>query len=184
MQAAILLGYCGAYLSRFSHMSTDLTRLRVWPPVGLISRDGISGLLLIVVAIVALYLNRGLDFGSARSMGPGFLPRLLSIALLLSGVWIALRGCINACGDVSWQTLGTAPWRGLLVVTGALLGFALILTSAGLFLSAALLIFVSGFAGGRVRWAESIVFAILMSVAVSAVFIWGLAVSIPLWPAF
>lgn len=148
----------------------------------ILSRDGISGLLLILAGAVALYLNRGLAYGTPTAMGPGFFPRLLSVALILSGLWILIRGLMNGAGDVTWSDIVSAPWRGLLVVSVSILVFALILETAGLFISGALLLFGTSFAAPRVRWVESVLFALIMSLAVAAIFVWGLKVTIPLWP--
>lgn len=149
----------------------------------ILSRDGISGVLLILSGAVALYLNRGLSYGTPTAMGPGFFPRLLAIALILSGLWIFMRGLVSGGGDVTWGDIASAPWRGLLVVSASILVFALVLDTAGLVVSGALLLFGAGFAAPRVRWMESVLFAVIMSLAVAAIFVWGLKVTIPLWPS-
>lgn len=150
---------------------------------GIVSRDGISGLLLILAGVVSLYLNRGLAYGAATAMGPGFFPRLLSIALILSGMWILARGMLSGRCDITLGDIAAAPWRGLAVVSASILIFALILETAGLFISGALLLFGSSFAATKIRWIESILFSLVMSLAVSAIFVWGLKVTIPLWPS-
>jgi hypothetical protein len=149
---------------------------------GVISRDGISGVLLILVGALTLYLNRGLAYGSPTAMGPGFFPRLLSIALVLAGLWILIRGMVNGQRDFGLGDIAAAPWRGLVVVSVSIVIFAFILETAGLFVSGALLIFGTSLASQRIRWIESIVFALTMSFAVGAIFVWGLKVTIPLWP--
>ena len=146
------------------------------------SRDSISGILLILVGAVTLYLNRSLAYGSPTTMGPGFFPRILSIAISLAGAWILIRGIASGHRDVAWQGIAAAPWRGLAVVSVSIVVFALILETAGLFISGALLLFGTSFASRRIRWVESIVFSLVMSFAVAAIFIWGLKVTIPMWP--
>lgn len=151
---------------------------------GIVSRDGISGILLILTGAVTLYFNRNLTFGSMTSMGAGFFPRLLSVALILSGIWIMVRGMLAGRRDVSRQDIAAAPWRGLIVVGSSILVFALLLETAGLFIAATLLIFGSALAAKPVRWLEAIIFSLVTSAAVAAIFIGGLRVTIPLWPDF
>ena len=148
----------------------------------LISRDGISGILLILVGALTLYLNRTLAYGSPTAMGPGFFPRILSIAISVAGVWILIRGVASGERDVAWRDIAAAPWRGLVVVSISIVIFALVLETVGLFVSGALLLFGTSFASPRIRWIESILFSLIMSFAVAAIFIWGLKVTIPMWP--
>jgi hypothetical protein len=149
---------------------------------GLVSRDGLSGLLLIGFAAATLIINGSLAFGTPGAMGPGFFPRILAVALILTGLWILIRGIVRAERDVSLATLRQAPWRGLIVVSICILLFAAIIDSLGLFAASAVLLFGSGFASARLRLVESAIFSILMTVAVVAIFVWGLKVPIPLWP--
>jgi len=165
-------------------MASEPQRRSVSSFAGIVSRDGISGILLILLGAATLYLNRNLSFGSMTSMGPGFFPRLLSFALVLAGFWIMIRGMIAGRLDIGWEDISSAPWRGLIVVGLSILVFALILETAGMFIASALLVFGSALAARPVRWGEAIIFAIVTSAAVTAIFIGGLQVTIPLWPDF
>jgi hypothetical protein len=163
-------------------MDMNVTQRKGGYAGSLMSRDGISGTLLILFGILALWLNRSLAFGTPTAMGPGFCPRILSIAIIAAGLWILARGVAGRHRDIAWSDIAAAPWRGLVVVSASIIVFALILETAGLFVSGVVLLLGASFANRRIRWIESIVFSLVTSFAVGAIFIWGLKVTIPMWP--
>ncbi len=63
-----------------------MTRLRLdW-------RDVLLGAFLVAVAAGALYATRTLSVGHAADMGPGYMPRVVSLALLGFGLFFLQRG--------------------------------------------------------------------------------------------
>jgi hypothetical protein len=54
--------------------------------------DRLAGAILCAFSLWVLWLAWPLPFGGIRDPGPGFLPRLLAVLLLVSGAIVALRG--------------------------------------------------------------------------------------------
>lgn len=119
-------------------------------------KDMASGILLIVIALAGLYLNMDHSLGSARRMGPGYMPMLvfwIQAALGLAVCLIALAsgpdplerwtgmdigtliGGIVA-GTIAWQ-VSPMIWEGFFGQTynavgfGMMVGFAVMAFSAG-----------------------------------------------------
>ncbi|ODT81244.1 MAG: hypothetical protein ABS76_12415 [Pelagibacterium sp. SCN 64-44] len=157
---------------------------RVQGAHGLLSREGLAGLLLMTFAIAILWINSGLQFGTPRSMGPGFMPRFIAIALLLCGVIQAARAYIRQSQPVTMAELAAAPWRGIAAVTVSIVLFTLLLQPAGLLLAGFAMIVVLSFANEKPRLLETLIFATLVSFAVAALFVWGLRIRVPVWPTF
>ncbi|MBX3539479.1 MAG: tripartite tricarboxylate transporter TctB family protein [Chelatococcus sp.] len=89
-----------------------------------ITKDGIGGVLFIAIGLTALMLARHYPAGSALSMGPGFVPVIVSSLLLGLGVLLFCRGILHRNEE---QERVTIAWRPLLLVTAAIVGFALLI---------------------------------------------------------
>ncbi|MBS7701265.1 tripartite tricarboxylate transporter TctB family protein [Chelatococcus sp. YT9] len=89
-----------------------------------ITKDGIGGILFIAIGLTALMIARHYPTGSALSMGPGFVPMIVSSLLLGLGVLLFCRSILQRNET---QERVTIAWRPLLLVTGAIVGFALLI---------------------------------------------------------
>jgi putative tricarboxylic transport membrane protein len=54
-------------------------------------QDAGAAVLLMVIGLGGLWFGRDYELGSVSQMGPGYMPMLLSIGLLIFGAVIALR---------------------------------------------------------------------------------------------
>lgn len=70
-----------------------------------------------------------LPMGSAREMGPGYFPFVLSGILTVLGAVIAGRSFVVSAGT----PFGSVPWRAIVMISCATVTFALILREFGLF---------------------------------------------------
>lgn len=59
------------------------------------AKDVISGIFLILVALVGLYLNQDHSLGTARRMGPGYMPMMTFWLLAGLGAWTVLIGLFS-----------------------------------------------------------------------------------------
>jgi hypothetical protein len=89
-----------------------------------ITKDGIGGVLFTAIGLTALLLARHYPTGSALSMGPGFVPMIVSSLLLGLGVLLFFRGILHRDEEEERVTI---TWRPLLLVTAAIAGFALLI---------------------------------------------------------
>lgn len=142
------------------------------PPLNLV-----AGLLLMGLAALALWLNQDLRLGTLARMGPGFLPTLLSIALALTGVLILVSGI--ARHEERIERLYPRP---VVFVSLAVLVFGLLVEGWGLFPAAFASVMVAALSGAGNRPVETVALAVVVSLLVSAVFVLGLGLPLPIFP--
>ncbi|HEX6014668.1 MAG TPA: tripartite tricarboxylate transporter TctB family protein, partial [Geminicoccaceae bacterium] len=92
-------------------------------------RDVVGGLLIVAIGAGFLLFGRELEFGTARSMGPGYFPTILSLLMVALGAALAGLGWRARSEEGAF---GHVPWRGLLLVVGATLFFGFALRGLGL----------------------------------------------------
>lgn len=148
-----------------------MTRLRLdW-------QDVLLGAFLVAVAAGALYATRALSVGHAADMGPGYMPRIVSLALLGFGLFFLGRSARGVAATIEPVRL-----RPLLAVLAAVGVFALSAERLGLAIASVLTMLLAGLATRETRPLESIGFAVLLSALAALLFVRVLALPIPLWP--
>jgi hypothetical protein len=144
-----------------------------WP-----TNDQVSGLVLLAVAVLVWWQNRAYPVGSLAEPGPGYLPLMLSIALGIIGLAVAVRG--SKAPLLRTLTWPEAP-RALVILTAC--GFAVLaLERVGYRLTVfVLLVF---FFGVLERRRPHMVVAVALGFALASHFIVGtlLKVQLPLSP--
>src|SRR5688572_670814 len=93
-------------------------------------KDFVAGLLFSAVAVAALCFARDLEYGTARQMGSGFIPRWLAMILLALGVAIVARGLV-----VAGSALEALSIRRLAMILAAIVVFGLSIMTLGLVIS-------------------------------------------------
>jgi hypothetical protein len=144
-------------------------------------RDFWAGVLFAAVGLAAIGLARRHPFGTAAAMGPGYFPTILGALLVLIGVLAALRGLRPVRTEVA---MAAARARPLVLVLASVVGFGVALPRLGLVLASLLLVGVSRAAAPGFRRLEVLVFGAALTLFCAAVFVWGLKMPMPLWPAF
>jgi hypothetical protein len=159
-------------------MTDQATPRRDW--LGTLQRKNVlAGLMFMSVALLGLFLSRNYPLGTILRMGTGYVPRLLCWVLLALGAAVTLVGALGA--DDRFSEDGS-PWRSLLFVPLSLIVFALTAESLGLVIASAALVIVGALAGRHMRIVEVAVTAVVLSAVCVAIFIWGLALPIAIWP--
>jgi len=114
--------------------------------------------------------------------GAGYFPLGLSILVALLGAVVLFKSLtIESDGG---DPIGKFAWRPLIVIIVAIALFGAMLEPLGLALSVPVLIAVTSLAGDEFHWKGVIANAIVLTIGSWAIFIWGLKLTIPLWPAF
>src|SRR5205085_6433401 len=114
--------------------------------------------------------------------GAGYFPLGLSVLLAILGAFVLFKSL--TIESVGGDPIGAFAWRPLLIIIAAIAVFGLMLEPLGLALTVPVLIFMSSLAGDEFHWKGVLVNAIVLTVSSWAIFIWGLKLTIPLWPAF
>jgi hypothetical protein len=143
------------------------------------AKDIWSGLLLIVVAAVGLWLNQDHTLGTARRMGPGYMPMLTFWLQLGLGAIVLIAGLFNGPDPLErWA------WRELVLILAALSVFGALLEKGGLFLTLIVTIAISSLADRTHRPLGVLGLTVFLLALCWWVFIRELDIRIDIWPAF
>ena len=142
------------------------------------SKDFLAGILYMTFGLLGLWLGRDLEAGIAESMGAGFFPRLICALLIAIGALQAALSLMRADDN-----LERGKWRPFVFVTLSCLAFALLLYPLGLVLTLALTTVLARLADGNVRAIPLLLLCALLIIINVGIFVVGLRIAIPLWPA-
>lgn len=141
-----------------------------------LSQDLCAALVFILIGGSTLWFGRDLDPGTAANMGPGYVPRALGWMIFIMGVFTALRGL-----RLPSPALGRVNLRPLVFILGSVLLFALMVDPFGFIPASVIAVFVALFAMERPSFAYAAFMSILLPLAMTVVFIFGLGLPIDLW---
>ena len=158
----------------------EATRRTTWQV--LTHKHVLSGLMFSAVAIFGLWVSRDYPIGTALRMGTGYVPRLLCWALLALGLLVLVQGARDARVVGEYESQAPWGWRAAIFVTGSLVVFGLTLEWLGLIISILLLIGVGAIATPILRPLETFIAALVLIALSWAIFIFGLGLTIPVWP--
>lgn len=137
-------------------------------------QDFAAGLLLVGLALAALWASSDLRLGTLRAMGPGMLPVSVAVMVGMAGVALMIAAIVTP-----GPALERWSWRGPAFVTLAILAFAMTVRTFGLAVAGPLCVVLSGFAGTDTRWRELAVFAVIMTALCIGLFRYLLNLPIP-----
>ena len=145
-------------------------------------RDFFSGLMFLVVGLAFAWGATDYSMGSGARPGPGYFPMMLSVLMAIIGAVVIFTSLTLEVegGD----PVGDIAWRPLLVVVAAIVLFAVALPRLGLIATTPLLIIVVSFASTEFKWPGVLIASVVLDVFSWLVFVKGLNLTIPLWPAF
>ena len=141
--------------------------------------DVLSGLLFIAIAAFGLWASRNYPVGTALRMGTGYMPRLLCWLLLGLGVIVLVQGLRQHAERLRTSAQG---WRAVMSVTLSLVAFGLSIERLGLVLAILLLTGIGALATRALRPVETAIAALALIVLSWSIFIFGLGLTIPVWP--
>jgi hypothetical protein len=143
------------------------------------AKDVASGLLLIFVAVVGLWLNQEHTLGTARRMGPGYMPMLVFWIQAGLGAIVLLIGLFNGPDPLErWA------WREVVLILASLCVFAVLLEGGGLFLAIAALVGVSALADKSHRPLGVLGLTVFLIALCWFVFIRELDIRVDIWPTW
>ncbi len=142
-----------------------------------LNQETAAGLIFICAGVAAIYLGKDYDMGTALRMGPGYFPRLLAWLLTAIGILVVAKGILS--GGLSLERWHLRPLLLLLAATAA---FSMLLDKAGL-LTAAIVSTILAVLGAReLPLKEAVLLVICIPVVMSAIFVWGLGLSMRVLP--
>ena len=142
-------------------------------------KDFWSGVSFVAIGLFAIVYGSKYTLGTAARMGPGYFPRILGILLIVLGAIVAIRGLrSNGPPLPKWK------WRPTVIVLGSVVLFGLIVQSVGIALSTVILIVGASTASPEFRPREALIAGVLLAALAVGVFVIGLKLQLPIWPAF
>ena len=145
-------------------------------------RDFFSGLMFIVVGVVFAVGATNYSMGSSAKPGAGYFPLILSVLMAILGAVVLFKSLtIETEGG---DPIGAIAWRPLIVIVVAIAVFGLCINRLGLVLSVPILILITSLAGDEFRWLGVALNAIVLTVSSWLIFVYGLKLTIPMWPTF
>ena len=141
------------------------------------SKDLSFGALLLILAIVGLYINQDYTIGTARRMGPGYMPMLVFGLIGIFGVGMLITGMKGGHDPLEgWA------WRELGLVLSGMTAFAALLDRIGLALAVAILVMISSFADRSQTLKGALALTAVLIAMCWVVFVQGLNIGIPFLP--
>lgn len=141
-------------------------------------KDILSGLIFVGFGAAFGYAATGYPLGTAFRMGPGYFPLVLAGTLVVLGIAILVKGVTTAASE---SPIGVVPWRGAVLILGALVFFGATVRGLGLvpaLFGAALLSALGSRQNGPVA---ALAIAVALTVACVLIFHVGLGVTVPLF---
>lgn len=138
-----------------------------------LSKDFLSGLMFIGFGLAALYFGQKLALGTPVRMGPGYVPRMLSLTLLGLGALICIIAVVSGSEPVE-----KLKWKPLTLVTIGIVCFALLFERAGLIPALVVLILIASLANEEFKLVEVIGNIVALSIVCTLVFKVGLGMNI------
>ncbi len=138
-----------------------------------------SGLFFLTFGAAFLWLSSSLPMGTASDMGPGYVPRALSIGCIIVG---AILLAIAAIGRGLTQGV-SFDVKAAALTTAMVGGFAAALPWLGLPLTVFLCMMAAFASGESYRLSVMFVIALGLAIMTTMLFVWALKLQIPLLPA-
>ncbi|BBK30670.1 tripartite tricarboxylate transporter TctB family protein [Stella humosa] len=140
------------------------------------SRDVLAGIMFLGLGLAGLWLNE-YRIGLAARMGPGYMPMLVFGALAFMGGLVLLKGLVQPGPPVERMAIVATIW-----ILAALLAFALTIERLGLVVATIVLVGVASLAGNVGQPLRVLALAVGMAAFSVAIFVWGLGVTMKVWP--
>lgn len=140
-------------------------------------QDFYGGLVLMGVALFALWASSDLPGSQGFAFGAGTAPRMFGVLLLLLSAGIMLSGLF-----IKGEPLQRYGVRGPLFVTLAIVSFSLTIRPLGLIISAMLSFIIAAMGTPETKWKETIIVGILLTIGCSLLFPYALGLPLELYP--
>jgi hypothetical protein len=139
-------------------------------------RDFWSGILFIAFGCAGIWFGRRYAIGNLSSMGPGFFPLMMSIAVIVIGGFLLARSLV-----VPGEPIERVAFVPQILILSSIVIFGLLIERVGLAISVVAVAIISGLAGRGLRWFELIALAVLMSAFCVVLFVYLLGQPIAVW---
>ena len=142
-------------------------------------KDFWSGLMFLGFGLFfAIWAWINYQMGTAVRMGPAYFPFMLGGLLAVLGLMVLIPAFV-----FEGPRVPPMAFRPVLLVLAGCVAYGYLMKPAGLVLSTAALVFIVAFGGHEFRWKEVTVLTAALIIFSVLVFVKGLTLPFPLWPA-
>ena len=138
-----------------------------------LTKDFLSGLMFIGFGLIALYFGQKLALGTSVRMGPGYVPRMLSLILLGLGGLLCVVALV-----MGGEPAEKPKWKPITLVTIGIICFALLFERAGLLPALVILVLVASLGGEEFKLTEVLGNMVVLAIICTLVFKVGLGMNI------
>ena len=143
------------------------------------AQDYVGGVVLLAVALFALWAGSDLQGMRGFSFGAGTAPRMFGGLLVALSAGIALTGLLT-----NGPAMAHYSWRGPLFVVAAIVFFALSIRSLGLIVTAFTSFMIAAAGSHETRWLEAVIVGACLTVGCAILFPYVLGLPMPMYPRF
>ncbi len=142
-------------------------------------QDFIGGVVLMALALFALWASRDLQGMDESSFGAGTAPRMFAGLLFTLGFGVMLVGILSKGPPIQKYR-----FRGPFFVSLSIVAFAVAIRPFGLLISAFVSFMLAALASEETRWGEAIIVGICLTAGCSLLFPYALGLPFQLFPRF
>lgn len=119
--------------------------------------------------------------GGYAQVGPGVVPRIVGIGILLLGAWLFYEAFSGGFRGIDEAAEARLPmhWASFAWVTGGIVAYGLLIERAGFILASTLLFVMVARGFSSRRWGLNTLSGVLLAAAVYAIFTYGLGLMLP-----
>ena len=143
-------------------------------------KDFWAGLMFVSVGVFfVIWALTHYQMGTAVRMGPAYFPVLLGGLLAFLGVLVLFEAFA-----LEGPNVPRFSFRPLILISVACVAYGYLMKPLGLVGATAALVFISAYGGHEFKWKEVLILFVVLIVFSWAVFVKGLTLPFPMWPAF
>jgi hypothetical protein len=143
------------------------------------AQDYVGGVVLMAVALFALWASSDLQGMRGFSFGAGTAPRMFGGLLVALSAGIALTGLLT-----DGPAMAHYSWRGPLFVVAAILFFALAIRPLGVVVTAFASFMIAATGSHETRWLEAVIVGACLTLGCAILFPYVLGLPMPMFPRF
>jgi len=143
------------------------------------AQDYVGGIVLMALALFALWASSDLQGMRGFSFGAGTAPRMFGGLLVALGAAIALTGLLT-----DGPAMPHYSWRGPLLVMASIVFFALAIRPLGVVVTAFASFLIAAMGTHETRWIEAIIVGACLTLGCALLFPYVLGLPMPMFPRF
>ena len=144
-------------------------------------KDFGAGLMYMLIGLFFTYVATFYPMGTPAKMGPGYFPFWLGIVMTVLGLVILIK---SLSAKAAIEKIPPFNWKVIGLITGSVVLYGLLLPTMGFIVAVFVLVFMSASASHEFHWKGTLVNATFLIVFTYSVFVLGLNLQFPLFPAF